>query len=427
MKKRMGFSLLAVLAVMFVSGCKQEELPNTYIEGTDFQYMQQDSQTVRIEVQQGNGGVYLVENDYVYYMEEGAEKIVPLCNKADCFHDRETDEEKKKECNAYTESLFEIQEINYYDGYVYYLTHNGPESTLYRISADGSRREKIYYWDFETDGYVDKWMIHRGKMYYTSYKNQIIQDKKTGEELIKQWYSMSSLPLEGTLRRPTVIYSQKEELQEYNVSEFGQPKAYGNYLYFHIWAYKETEEEITNDNFLEYLYWREMVYDISTGELKEFHPIETTESQIIQIGTFWQDKVTFVAYDFSKPYLSSRNIYIGELDGSGADVLLTDVPQGYVVRTDGEKLYLTNDFMIERGIEEGDRIFWIYNSEMELVDTCCLPDDKCGTKPIGGAQYQYIKVVQEEGFEVWKWDKGKIGSYQGSTIDLTKIKYDKGQ
>ena len=51
--------------------------------------------------------MYLYHNGFIYYLQEGGDMILPLCNKADCLHDQETNLERIKECNASVDSYAE--------------------------------------------------------------------------------------------------------------------------------------------------------------------------------------------------------------------------------------------------------------------------------------------------------------------------------
>ena len=59
-------------------------------------------------------------------------------------------------------------------------------------------------------------------------------------------------PLDGSIEN--VVFTADADLE---VVTLGKPTAYGHHLYFQIVAYIPAEEEITDDNFLEYLYYKE--------------------------------------------------------------------------------------------------------------------------------------------------------------------------
>ena len=84
--KRCGLFIISVLFIL-TCGCGSRELPNTYVEGSDFQYMQVGSGAAT--VQQTEDGCYVIRNGYLYYIEEGTDIRLPLCSKADCLHDKE--------------------------------------------------------------------------------------------------------------------------------------------------------------------------------------------------------------------------------------------------------------------------------------------------------------------------------------------------
>ena len=103
---------LIIVNLIFLTGCANKAMPDTYVENYDYQYRQWSDSIAFPKVQQGSDNiVYIYKNGFIYYMEEGNDVLVPLCNKVDCLHDRETDQQKIKECNASVD-LEELANIN---------------------------------------------------------------------------------------------------------------------------------------------------------------------------------------------------------------------------------------------------------------------------------------------------------------------------
>ena len=90
----------AILLAMLCTACQSKELPDTYVEGSDYQYMQLESKRFFMKQSQGSKGLYVLHGNYIYFLDESSDTILPLCNKADCLHDKETDPEKYSYCNA---------------------------------------------------------------------------------------------------------------------------------------------------------------------------------------------------------------------------------------------------------------------------------------------------------------------------------------
>ena len=80
--KKIGM-LVVILAFVF-SGCSSEceQLPDTYVEGSDFQYMYTREASNFPNFQKGDNGYYLLWNDFIYFFDEEDELIVPPVQQA---------------------------------------------------------------------------------------------------------------------------------------------------------------------------------------------------------------------------------------------------------------------------------------------------------------------------------------------------------
>ena len=47
-----------------------------------------------VNIANGENGVYIMKNDYVYYLDDGMDVLIPLCGRPDCTH-------QSSDCNAY--------------------------------------------------------------------------------------------------------------------------------------------------------------------------------------------------------------------------------------------------------------------------------------------------------------------------------------
>lgn len=432
MKKNCKLLLLTAVLMVLFTACGKEILPDTYIEGQDYQYMQTGGFVNAATIQKGENGVYYAAaGNYIYYMDETSGTLLPLCNKADCLHDKETDSEKISSCNAYNRNPQLILCLNYYDGNLYYLENCFAglyPCALYRISADGSQKELVYQW--EEGVFIDKWMIHRGVLYYTDYVLTLVEDPDTGEEEMWQLYTFSELPLTGTFKKPSVLYSQKEDLPGYTVNGFGFPRAYGNYVYLNVYAFEDVDVEITEENRYEYQLYKEYVFNINTKEMTEL-TIEGIENyqQAQNSGMFWDDRVIFYVFDKREGYLTPADVYIADLDGSNVEIFMEDVPQGYILLTDGKYLYKTNDNMVSMGYEEGPKTYWVYDGNLELVDWYTISYDRLWARPVGDEDVQYVMMTTDEPgeFSILKWEKDNIGNYNGADNEPVEIKYNPGE
>lgn len=402
------FGIIISACILF-SSCGKN-LPNTYVEGSDYQYMQVGSMDFASHKQKGENGYYFLFNNYIYYLDEETDTLLPLCNKADCLHDKETDPEKYDDCNAYAGKYYDASSdsgIAYCNGYIYYYyeSMSGP-STLYRISADGSKREEIYQWDEDIS--VAYWIIHRDVLYYkeVAYSFAVSSDgvNTTG---VEDEVSIKALPLTGLIHEPETIYTMDKSLDE---ADLAWPMAYGNYLYFEV--YFEGEDSG---------YSREFVYDITEKQFSQLTIPNMSEQISISGVSFWQDKVIFQPYDSSE----QGKVYIADLNGSNVEVFMENIPQRYVFQSDGKYLYLINSIAVELG-DEDEAVYKVYDSELNLVDTIKLGYEfSGGYNAVGDADRQYMFYYKEDDLETTYhleyWDKSEIGSYNGKVIEFTNI------
>lgn len=422
---------ITILAVIcfFLTGCSKS-LPDTYHEGSDYQYME------RYEFlafhQKGAGVQYFAKEHYLYYLDEGSDTLLPLCGKADCLHDKETDLEKMQECNAYMETKAVNTGIIYCNGYLYYVDSrilSGP--VLCRVSADGMKREEVYKWEDTVN--IEEWIVHRDVIYYT--EHTYLSDKDGTEEQ----FAIKFFSLTDNVKKPENVYIADKDMDVFTLADL---QAYGNFLYFQIHAQIKSEEETTDDNFLDKLYLKMFIYDMKEGKIRELALSDMPKNYRIQRIAFWQDKLLFSPYDFKKEDKDLRTWYTADLDGSHIEVFMEGIEQGLYFCSDGKYLYLSNVNMVLSGKVEGTGTYKIYDKDLTLVDTVTLPfDSSFGESAVGNAEYMYIiyekaeseketggeKETEEESETEWGvsyLDKSKIGSYHGSAFEMTDIKYE---
>lgn len=426
MKKR-KFCLFVTIFLITLSGCGKENLQNTYIEGSDFQYMRQGSWDGEPKMQRGEKGYYFRHGEFVYYLDEETGEFLPLCAKADCLHDRETDQERRKSCHAYMYfsefSGDSAQGMMYYDRYLYCLTDKGfnEETILYRLSENGAKKEQIYRW---TGVGVEEWVIHRGVFYYAEHFYTYDEE---GE--MEEHFALKALNLTGAIKEPETIYALEQENVFY--LGFNWFKAYGNYLYFIVSGSEDKGGgELCG-------YEKTFIYDIVGHEVKQLTYEGMPEEEDILEMTFWQDRILFLPdifdpNDIQGSYFRTGNVYIADLDGSNTEVFIENVPMGYNIRSDGKYVYLTNSFMVTMGDlgfmdYEEEKIFWVYDANRNLVDTFVLPEEISlfGTPPIGDEEWMLITYQDDNGgWGVLRFDKSQIGSHHGAEMELTAIPYE---
>lgn len=100
--KKMLIAALLAAIIAFSSGCsKQRDYGENFNLETDCQYSYADSFTDWKKVQSDGNGQYILKNKFIYYYNTEKKTLAPLCNKANCLHDMETDKDKLIDCNAY--------------------------------------------------------------------------------------------------------------------------------------------------------------------------------------------------------------------------------------------------------------------------------------------------------------------------------------
>ncbi len=423
----LGWKKLTVIifGCLLLAGCSKS-LPNTYQEGSDYQYMEKQSFYSFHQV--GEKADYFAHDHYIYYMDKEKKELLPLCGKADCLHDKETDLEKIQGCNAYMKAEDSSMGIAYCNGYLYYIEDFSEKPALYRLSEDGTKKEQVYEWEGNIG--VEQWIIHRDVLYYAEHCYL------KGENGTKERYAMKALSLAGNVKKPETVMKVDENLVVFSVAH---PEAYGNFLYFQVHAQKETEEEVTDDNYLKYQYMKTFIYDINGKKVKELTLPDMGKDEAIQGVAFWQGRILFTPYNPHLEFLEPVKWYAADLDGSNIEVFMENIGQGLLFLSDGKYLYLSNLNMVSRGYDKGEGTYKIYDKDLNLVDTVKVPfKPSFGDVAIGTSKYMYFNYVKEKsdkeaeeeknGEEVeWGvscWDKSKIGSYHRDAFDMTDIKYE---
>ena len=177
-------SALAASILLLLTGCQsqpQYSTENTYVAGQDYQYMYSygnnnltpnsimETETAYYYLKSSSSG----EGNFLMYMGKNVMEPVVLCNRPDCKHDQETDEEKREECNAY----FPASMVPYYSGDMLYFYQPKKQSSedrengsldfafeLVKMKPDGTERQVLS----EQTGNPSFGFMHRGYYYYQS-------------------------------------------------------------------------------------------------------------------------------------------------------------------------------------------------------------------------------------------------------------------
>ena len=370
---------------------------NAYHAGTDSQFFQQSFSLAPSGIQETEDGCVFVHQQFVYRFDIKQKKITPLCSKINCLHDEETDDEKKKNCNAYLENMItgaEVQLMLYKDHvFASYLGTDWSKmkypTTIMRLSLDGSSREV-----FNEQSSMQRCMLHRGYIYY------LTPLFTAGPDQIASSYPVLRISAEKAFSKPELIFQMDE-----HVIGAGNIFGFGNYVvfYYHIseeshflFLFDQTTEEIVK---VEYprswpAWFNEHIYGLTYLESEGFdYPSEAF------FCTPGKD-------DFQK-------------------VELGDICQGNLILSDGRYLYINSGNIPEPDLGKAKR--WrAYDENHEFVDEFILPESSYYyyAVPIGGEHYQYLVYEDESGqWGISVWDKSLIGSYHGKTVEPEIILY----
>lgn len=275
--------ILIGMIVCILIGCGKNE---TRISDTDQDWKSQQIGFVEAMGQNMTGspyGYYFLSEDYLYFAENDFSNIALLCNKPDCLHNKETDPERKRSCNAY----FRDGMLSWYDNNLYIVSDGKADEKinnkcLYRLSKDGQEQEKLLEL-----GMVGSFTMHQGKLYtYEKYYNEEgklyygiqqreIDNLKNQEELyIGTWkdgsinyitckdqkMSLSDFSMDGKndilidletkeIKHLFTEYSEKADLISYMAGEngfyvllFNEGERIDNKFYIHNWDGEKEKE-----------------------------------------------------------------------------------------------------------------------------------------------------------------------------------------
>ncbi len=419
-----GILMIMTLAVSFSACGTQKELGDEYNESSDYQYMFDDHLNMGGDMTYGKNGYYFMQGHYIYFMDDETHTLVPLCNKADCMHNEETDSSRYADCNAYLED--ENSEcIAYCNGYVYVLDGDGFDYMLYRIKADGSAREVVKSWDYD-DGTLSHGMIHRDVFYYVK-QEYYVEDGK-----FKETYKVMQYPLTGTNQEESIIYEQPDGVYLFSFSSI---QAYGNHVYFTVLGNTTEDSDLyLGDDWWNYCYCQMFVYNTKDQTLGEITPPEAEDAEgcvpYFSGVTFWNGKILLSPSDTGVELGEQQKVYIADLDGSNMEVFLEDAVRGDYYYSDGTNLYIANYAQVVREIEE-EEIFRVYDSEMNLVDTFTVPWSGTWNDGIGKEEGAYFWAygdddLDEDGetiisMSLYFFDKSSIGSLNGEAFEYTEV------
>lgn len=231
---------------------------------------------------------------YLTYIDKNTMEPVLLCNRPDCKHDKETDEEKREECNAY----FHSSMVPYYSEDMLYFYQPKKRSSedrengspgfafeLVKMKPDGTERQVLS----EQTGTSSFGFMHRGYYYYHS-------DLYTADGKSQQ-SGVYRVALQKNAE-PELLYQAEKP------REIRGMTAYGNGLYI-------SEQGFENiDNYQS----RYVRLDLLTKESEVVFEGEDGKTQWLMKG-FCDGKLLCSAFDLTSTKNGTK-LYLAEPNGS---------------------------------------------------------------------------------------------------------------
>lgn len=300
MKKQWRVWLLALCVVCVCAGCENHpeySTENKYVPGQDYQYTPsitetEDAYYYAKSVSDTNDG--FSEGSFLMYIDKETMEPIPLCNRPDCNHEKETNSEKMQECNAYLPT----SAVPYYDGTALYFqrpkdqSDHEQESTsvesvfeLVKMNLDGTQQQVLS----SQTGNSSLSFMHRG--YFYCLLDFYTADGKAGQSGVYR------IALQKDAK-PELLYQAEEPMKIIGLD------VYGNGLYI-------SEDFMPSPDTYQ---CRCVRLDLLTKETQEvFH----NDSGLVQytLEGFCNGKLMYCATDLETE-TGETTLYLSELDGS---------------------------------------------------------------------------------------------------------------
>lgn len=428
--KRNNMIIVLFILIFILVGCGKREERDTYVDGSDFQY--QYLGNYANNKAKGNNCLYCQFGNFLYQFDEKSGVLSPLCNQANCLHDKETISSRMANCNAFVPNDGTDVGLQYMNGYIYTIMEewnkDNIDYVLYKIKEDGSSKEKVYNW---TDKAIESWCMHRDNAYVLEHYYD-----GTGKEC----YQVNEISVDSG-KKTKMIFEPDTDISVTGISAL---KMYGNHLYISILGLtKKDLKNISDEDWYKYEYSKTFQYHILDETISEITVPDQKETEHVTSVTFWKDKIVYAPIDskYEHQYDKTTNLYIADLDGNNPSVLLNDVPAYQVYSSDGDYLYVSNVAELEdrvfhseaykKKLEAGEDYvakenvavkIKIYDRDMNLVDEMKTKKmDFPRELPYGIGNRQYVINQDGDKITLKYWDKNNIGTYHGDTFEYTPI------
>ncbi len=371
----LSICILSSVACTF-SSCGEQPLEidysDKYIENQDYQYMYADG-FGHSSFQKSDNGYYAAVNNFIFFIDGKTMNATPLCNKSNCLHDRETDEEKLKECNAYLPDYAEYtrNSIQLYNSKIYFLQLDSADSAedvdkylFYEMDIEsGSRKLLLTY----TDGKVNFWAVHRGNIYFKA--DNYISTDDSGELKAQNGMGFNKMfRLKLGESSPKVIYDFEKTDGIYNLQLSNSFTVYGNHIYIGYSGYKN-EEAYNKVISADEKDFESVASDVLCGYLHI--DITNDETSIILDGSEENSKVFNCFYNGNLCYSQNNSVYVSELNGSNSELLADNI--NGIFLSDGKRNY-TSIFDIDDTGQDVQSVM-ILDDKFKNKSVCTMPDN----------------------------------------------------
>ena len=384
-KKNLFVAAMLLLVSILISSCgfANTDLSNTYNPEADsnYSYIPQGTPATIAETK---NGYYFLAGAYLYYVDKNSKKPVILCNKPNCLHNNETDQEKTLNCNAFFFGA--INSVAYNNGHLYVssnqITADGTTACLYEVSPDGTKRKIIT--DFGKFG-PGSIVLHRGYAYYVS-----ASYNTTGTSI----YAVKRVSINKVKAKPEDLY--EGTLDNGNIQDL---LCYGKNLYFKEYG-KKAGENVEN-------YIR---IDLQTKKADHFLSGSSTNEEYISKIDIYNNRL-----NYSICNINNMGVVFG-IKNFTSDLEGKDIKPGFElsakeVKFTDEKYYYTytGPWL---NLEKGEKyVLSVYDKQGKVIDTMDTSFLSNNSNIVGGGQQDlFLLNYADNKYQLLTVNKALIGT-----------------
>ncbi len=346
MKQGCVFALLCLSILVLLSGCQTNN--QNFSEAYSFET---DHQIDHDAIAEAKDGYYFLKEtsrgSYLYCFDQQNIDPIPLCDKPNCLHDKETNPEKLYDCNAY---MADASQVFYNDGYLYILARGQADGTsisgvyLRKLSPQGTFIENAYR--FPT--YPNSVALHRGNLFYSS-NEYIPQDSG------KSAGTCSLIQVALNEKKEKLLYST--DLESGNIATI---TAVGKRLFFIVSGYEDKSagqvKTIQKNYCMDLESEAISSIDSKTGEAVMGTPAVLPDAIYY---SYW-----YYDYDDER----NRTVYQNNFDGTEEKAVFSSPSVCDRLCWDGSYFYFDNWPTIGiPGHESEVRTIWVYDKDFQPI------------------------------------------------------------